>query len=336
MGGGQWSARAVTSRLASGCSQRRAVHPRSRGNAQKEVFLPGDPGMCCSSQFARVLSNSCFLTGNHCSSRCHWPGQLTQVLGGCIFSAHHWSHAQSPPCPSSSPFPQDGFLLCCKSVPCLVFPQKFTPAPASAPVGTPAPIVRQASPPFPAAIAWRKFGVCSSGESSVSKQSAFQNGTKQRQSFPCKLEFNNFKSLNSAQLDKIKMFCPDFNYPLLLNYFIYITVYYVQAFWCSDHFLPFSFWENEVLPKPTSFHKLFCFQQFGVFNRQKGKKSIWKPAALANATGGASFIQNAISTGSFFLVLAVTRLKIQPFFEAVPWGSTLIASPWLQINYKTL
>lgn len=86
--------------------------------------------MCCSSQVAHVLSNSWFLTGNHCTSRCHWPNRLTQVLGGCIFSAHHRSHAQSPPCPSSSPLPQDGFLMCCKSVPCLVFLQKFPPAPA--------------------------------------------------------------------------------------------------------------------------------------------------------------------------------------------------------------
>lgn len=147
------------------------------------------------------------------------------------------------------------------------------PLPSSL-VGTPAPILCWTSPPFPAAIAWRKFGVCSSGESGVSKQSAFQNGTKQRQSFPCKLEFNNFKSLNSAQLDKIKMFCPDFNYPLLLNYFIYIIVYYAQVFWCFDQFLPFSFWENEVPLKSTDFHKLFCFQQFGIFNRKKKKKSL--------------------------------------------------------------
>lgn len=203
-------------------------------------------------------------------------------------------------------------------------------------VGTPVPLLHQTSPTPPAAIAGRKFRVCSSGESSVSKQSSFQNGTKQRQSFPCELEFNNFESLNSAQLDKIKMFCPDFNYPLLLNYFIYITVYYAQAFWCFDHFLPFSFCENEVSSQSTHFHKLFCFQQFGIFNRKEKKKSVWKPAALANAAGGASFIQNAISTGSLFLVLAVMRLKIQPCFEAIPWGSTLIASLWLQINYKTL
>lgn len=97
-------------------------------------------------------------------------------------------------------------------------------------VETPVPLLQQTCPPPSAAIAVRKFRYCSSGESCVSTQSSFQNGTKQRQSFPCELEFNDFESLNSAQLDKIKMFCPDFNYPLLLNYFIYITVYYAQAF----------------------------------------------------------------------------------------------------------
>lgn len=102
--------------------------------------------------------------------------------------------------------------------------------PSSCPAPWWGPPFRQTSPPPPAAIAGRKFGVCSSGEPSVSKQSSFQNRTKQRQSFPCELEFNHFESLNLAQLDKIKMFCPDFNYPLLLNYFIYITVYYAQAF----------------------------------------------------------------------------------------------------------
>lgn len=97
-------------------------------------------------------------------------------------------------------------------------------------VENPVPLLQQTRPCPSAAIAGRKFRDCSSGESSVSKQSSFQNGTKQRQSFACELEFNDFESLNSAQLDKIKMFCPDFNYPLLLNYFIYITVYYAQAF----------------------------------------------------------------------------------------------------------
>lgn len=121
-------------------------------------------------------------------------------------------------------FPQDGFLLCCRTP---GFPAGIH---SSSLVGTPVLLLLQTTSPPPAAIAGRKFRVCSSGESSVSKQSSFQNGTKQRQSFPCELELNHFESLNSAQLDKIKTFCPDFNYPLLLNYFIYITVYYAQAF----------------------------------------------------------------------------------------------------------
>lgn len=75
----------------------------------------------------------------------------------------------------------------------------------------PLPLLQQTHPSPSAAIAGRKLRDCSSGETSVSKQFSFQNGTKQRQSFPCELEFNDFESLNSAQLDKIKMFCPDFN-----------------------------------------------------------------------------------------------------------------------------
>lgn len=35
---------------------------------------------------------------------------------------------------------------------------------------------------------------------------------------------------------------------------------------------PLSFCENEVSSQSTHFHKLFCFQQFGIFNREKKKK----------------------------------------------------------------
>lgn len=208
----------MTSGLATGCRWR-AKHPRSRGNAQKSRikrwFCP-----------ARRPWHMCMSLNFTCASK---QLLMEMSLSQTAHTGPRRLHFQCTPLkiiPRAQllTFPQDGFLLCCRTP---GFPAGIR---SSSLVGTPVLLLHQTISTPPAATAGRKFRVCSWGESSVSKQSSFQNGTKQRQSFPCELELNHFESLNSAQLDKIKTFCPDFNYPLLLNYFIYITVCYAQAF----------------------------------------------------------------------------------------------------------
>lgn len=136
--------------------------PSQGRDARAGFVLLEHPGVCYPPKTAHVLSTNCFPTGRQSSWRRHWPSWRTQVERSWTFSAHH-----------SSLCPQDGFLLCCWSVPSLVCPQEFSSCPGRTPCSSP-----PADPPIPSAtIAGRKFRDCSSGEASVSKQSSFQNRT---------------------------------------------------------------------------------------------------------------------------------------------------------------
>lgn len=87
---------------------------------------------------------------------------------------------------------------------------------------------------------------------------------------------------------------------------------------------PLSFCENEVSSQSTHFHKLFCFQQFGIFNREKKKKERLKTSCTCKCCGR-SFIH---SKCNFHWILPFGfRSTTQGCFQTLPWGSPLIASP---------
>lgn len=107
--------------------------PAQGGDARAGFALLEHPGVCYPPKTAHVLSTNGFPTGNQSSWRRHWPSCGTQLQGSWMFSAHHQSHPQSPVRLGSLLLPQDGFLTSCRSVPSLVYPQEFTPAPAQLP-----------------------------------------------------------------------------------------------------------------------------------------------------------------------------------------------------------